>query len=190
MDFRAFLATLSAALPKSLSDAKQILSDAAVALTAAIAELDLKITALSQAERDLATARADLEARKGELATATQTIETLRGEVASVNATAMSALSAAGIKAEKFEVESIKAAAAARAETLSHELLAARGLKPLPENVKESGSAPDAALTTDEAIFAKYDSMPIGNARQDFLAQHRDAIWRHHSKIQKASTSA
>lgn len=176
MDFRAFLATLSAVLPKSLSDAKQILSDAAVALTAAIAELDLKITALSQAEKDLASARADLEARKGELATATQTIETLRGEVASVNATAMSALSAAGIKAEKFEVESIKAAASARAESLSHELLAARGLKPLPETLKEDGAP--GAPTGDAAIYDKWESMAVGPVRWEYYDKNKDAIWR------------
>lgn len=179
MNFKEFLATLSAALPKSLSEAKLLLGQASTHFTALLADFDAKVAAHAADQQALTEARATLATVQAELTTATVRVTELTSEIAAVHTGALATLASAGITADKFDADSIKAAAAARAETLGHELLAARGMKPLPE-VVNSGEV-EAKLSTDAEILAAYEAMPAGPVRLAFLDKHKAAIWAAHS---------
>lgn len=177
MNPKDFLATLSSALPKSLSDAKALLTQAAAQFTTLLAEVDAKAAAHAADLQALSDARATLATVQAELTTATGRVNELTSEIAAVHTGALATLASAGITAEKFDADSIKAAAAARAAALGHELLAARGIKPLPEQLKPAGEV-EAKLSTDAEVLTAYEAMPAGPERIAFYSKHQDAIWR------------
>lgn len=180
-----FLAILSAATPKSLSEAKLLLGQAASHFTTLLADFDAKVAAHAADQQALSEARATLATIQVDLASANGRVTELTSELASAHTGAIAALASAGIKVEKFEADSIKAAASARAEALGHELLAARGLKPLPEAV----AAPEAAtggkvdLSSPEKLLAHYETLALGSPeRAAFFKANEQAIWAAWSK--------
>jgi len=178
MNFKEFLATLSAAAPKSLSEAKLLLGQAASHFTTLLADFDAKVAAHAADQQALSEARATLATVQVDLASATGRVTELTSELAAVHTGALATLASAGITVEKFDPEAIKAAAAARAEILGHELLAARGMKPLPEAIKQPVEV-EAKLSTDAEIMTAYEAMPLGAPeRADFYKKHEAAIWR------------
>lgn len=180
MNFRDLIATLSAALPKSLADAKALIAQSASALTAAVAELDTKIAALATAEQATATANAALATAQASLATVTTDLQAAIERANTAETGVLSVLKSAGLTVEKLDPAAIKAAVSTRAETIGHELLAARGMKPLPEAIKSSEV--EAKLQTDDEIAAAYLEMKPGSPESiAFLEKHQAAIWRAHT---------
>jgi hypothetical protein len=180
-----FLAILSAATPKSLSEAKLLLGQAASHFTTFLAEFDAKVAAHAADLQALSEARASLATMQVDLASANGRVTELTSELAAVHTGALSALASAGIAAEKFDADSIKAAASKRAEALGHELLAARGLKPLPEAINATAEATGSKvdISSPEKLLAHYESLAIGTTeRADFFKANEQAIWAAWSK--------
>lgn len=181
MTIQETIAKLAGAPVKTLTDARAALAESVAGLTAAaaqIGELEARALAaelkLSDESAKLATSAADLVSVNAKLTESTEAFS-------AVTTMTISALSDAGLKVEKLDADSIKSAAKSRAEAMGHELLAARGIKPLPEQIKV-GENSAAAPLTDSEILAAYEAMPVGPARVSFLAKHEAAIWRAFSK--------
>lgn len=172
MKFTELLAKLGATTAKTLNEARELLTEATAGLAAAVEQIATLTSQASASEQ----ARSALESQ---LTMANGKITELTTELASVQTGVIAQLAAVGIKVEKLEPEPLKAALAARIESEAQVLLAARGIKPLPEQIKPSGEI-DAALSTDAAILAQYESMPPGEERVAFLTKHEAAIWRAH----------
>lgn len=178
MNISEILAKLSTATVKTLADARAFLAEAINGLSAAVDQLKI-------AAEEVATLKAAIVAKDADLAAAQLNINELAAKLSTAEeqaATAVSGtisvLSSSGIKVDKLEPEPLKAALKARVESEAQTLLAARGIKPLPEEPRATTDLAEPALNTDAAILAKYESMPAGPERIAFLDQHRDAIWR------------
>ncbi len=90
-------------------------------------------------------------------------------------------LAAVGVKVEKTDSATLKTALTARIESEAQTLLAARGIKPLPAQVKD-GHEIEAKLETDDQIRDAYLAMQHGSKESvAFLEKHKDAIWRAHT---------
>jgi hypothetical protein len=180
MNFTEFLAKLGSAVTKTLTDAKALLTEAHTMLAAAVAEIEAKASALSVAEASLITARAELATANANLVTANASITELTEKAATIETGTLAILKSAGLAVEKLDKEAITTATKKRAEALGHELLAARGIKPLPEQLNDAlDTVATADLSTDEKILAAYDALPLGTpAREQFFAKHEAAIWR------------
>jgi len=204
MKFSAFLASLTAATFNTLAQGRDLVAQAvaqfqAIGALFTAASLDAdellaggpdslkqKIEALNQAAvtsaieakaADLAAVHAAaIDGLKTEhLAAMTKAIQTKESE-------ALNCFEDVGVKLEKYDPAAARAGLQARAETLSHELLAARGMKPLPEKIAEPAAAASAPQT-DEQIAAAYLEMKPGSAESiAFAEEHSEALWRHASR--------
>lgn len=185
MNFSEILAKLGSATVKTLTEAKALLVEAHAAFAALVTDFEAKAAALVTAEQELSRLNATVTELNGKVAelTANLAVESERADTAVAGT--ISVLGSAGIVVSKLEVSELKAAASARAEALGHELLAARGIKPLPEQLKPASEVVGANLSTDEGILAAYLEMPAGPDRIAFLQKHNAAIWRAQSATKK-----
>jgi hypothetical protein len=182
MNFAEFLAKLGSAANKTLTDAKALLVECATHLTAAVARIGEVEAANTAFQSEITTLRASLLAAEASVTTLTGEKNSLTEQLAAQSAGVISVLATAGIKVEKLDPDAIKSAANARAETLGHELLAARGMKPLPEQLKPADEVEEKNdLSSDAKILAAYEAMPTGPERVAFLTKHEQAIWRAHT---------
>lgn len=181
MNFQEILAKFGSATIKTLGDARSALAEVMAGLTAAAAQVtELEARAVA-AETKLAEESAKCVQAAADLIAANGKVTDLSNDLATVTSGTISALAGAGIVVEKLDADTIKAAAKTRAEAMGHELLAARGIKPLPVQVSEDANA-TGKPATDAEILAAYEAMPAGQARLDFLSKNQEAIWRAHSK--------
>lgn len=201
MKFSAFLASITSATFNTLAQGRDLIAQAvaqfqAIGALFASASLDAdellaggpdslkqKIEALNATAVDAAIA-----AKITELGTAHGiTIAALKTEHAAVilatinekQAEFLACFEAIGVKLDKYEVSAARAALHARAETLSHELLAARGMKPLPEQIKASDEQAETNPQSDEQLAAAYLAMKPGSPESiAFAEKHSEALWR------------
>jgi len=162
-----------AALDAKLAEQKQTLtSELSTAHKSALDELSAKLTAAE-------SAKADSDAKLAEVAAARTTAEAaLAARDGEITAT----LASVGVKVEKFEPAALKAALESRISTEAQAFLAARGMKPLPEEVKKSVEV-EAKLSSDDQIGEAYLALKPGSPESiAFLQKHNDAIWRYRSK--------
>jgi uncharacterized phage infection (PIP) family protein YhgE len=179
MNFKELLEKLGASAVKTLTDAKALLAEAHTAFSALVLDFEAKATALVTAQEQITALNATVAELNGKVQelTASLATETERANTA-VTGT-IQVLGSAGIVVTKLEVGEIKQAATARAEAIGHELLAARGIKPLPEQLKPADEALDANLSTDAGILAAYMELKPGSPESiAFSEKHRDALWR------------
>jgi uncharacterized phage infection (PIP) family protein YhgE len=178
MNFQEILAKLGVAAASTLTDARALLLEATTALGTAASELTAAQATITTLQESVTALNLSLDAAKQEMATHAADLSAAQETAATAVTSTLSALAAAGLKVEKLEPDAIKAAAHARAEALGHELLAARGIKPLPEQIKAAGDVVEAHLSSDDGILTAYEAMPTGPARVEFYAKHEAAIWR------------
>lgn len=176
MNFSELLTKLGNTAVTTLAAAKSALAEAVAGLTAAVAQIGELETKLSSVNTQLAESIAAHGKTSEELATVRADLATAQEQAGTAVSGTISILAQAGIKVDKLEPEALKTAAHARAEALGHELLAARGMKPLPEEVKKSGEV-EAKLSTDKEILGAYEAMPAGPERIAYLEKHEKAIW-------------
>ncbi len=182
MNFKEILEKLGACAVKTLTEAKALIAEAHTSFVALVADYEAKSSALVTAQQEITTLNATVAELNGKVTdlAASLATETERANTA-VTGT-ITVLGSAGIKVTKLEPAELKAAATTRAEALGHELLAARGIKPLPEQLKAADEAIEANLSTDAGKLEAYLSMPAGPDRVAFLEKHKDAIWRAQTK--------
>ncbi len=181
MNFKEILEKLGASAVKTLTDAKALLSEATAALATCFADLESKSAALVTANEEIARLNATVTELNGKV---TELSANLAAETERANTTVtgtITVLGSAGITVTKLETAQIKSAAQKHAEEISHNLLAARGIKPLPEVLKNPAEI-EANLSTDEGILDAYLAMPAGPERIAFLEKHEAAIWRANTK--------
>lgn len=170
MNFSEFLAKLGSAAVKTLTDAKLLLGEASTQFASAIehiAALDVKIEAFSNKINSL---ESDLTAAISEKDEAVAAL-------AARDSVIVATLSEAGVKVEKFEPAALKAALSTRIESEAQTLLAARGMKPLPEQLKSPEL--EAKLETDAQVEEAYLALKPGTAESiAFVEKHREALWR------------
>ena len=162
LDIDALLGAGPDALKTHLSTAHQTALDGVKAeLSVANEAKGVLDAALTEAKTAKATAEAALAARDGVIT---------------------STLAEAGIKVEKLEAATIKTALKSRIESEAQTLLAARGIKPLPEKLS-NGTEINANLETDEQVAEAYLQMKPGSAESvAFVEKHKEALWRIQSK--------
>lgn len=178
MNLSEILAKLGSATVKTLADAKAYLAEAGDGLTVAAAQIGELETKLSSVNTQLSESIAAHGKTSEELATVRADLATAQEDAATAVTGTIATLAQAGIKVDKLDPESLKSAIHARAEAIGHELLAARGMKPLPEAIKQPGEI-EAKLSTDAEIMAAYEALPLNDpGRADFYKQHEAAIWR------------
>lgn len=155
-----------AALDAKLAEQKQALT----------AELSTKLT---EAETQLAAAIKAKSEIEASLNSANNLVTELKTELAGVQTGVIAQLAAVGVKVDKLEPEPLKAALKSRIEGEAQCLLAARGIKPLPESLKPAEEAVAANLSTDAGILAAYLEHKPGSPESiAFSEKHRDALWR------------
>jgi len=143
------------------------------------AALTAELSAAHKTALDSVTAKLT-EAEAG-LTAATKSKDEAVSALAARDAELTATLAASGVKVDKIDADTIKAALAAKISSEAQSFLAARGMKPLPEQVKESEAASKKPVTDDE-IAAAYLALKAGsNESISFLEEHRDAIWRSHT---------
>lgn len=163
-----------ATLDAKLSEQKEALT--AELSTAHKAALDTVTAQLAEAN----AAKGDVEAKLAEASAAKTVAE---AALAARDTSIIATLATAGVKVEKFEPVSLKAALDSRISTEAQSFLAARGIKPLPDVIKKTGEEIDAALSTDEQKVSAYLKLAHGSAESiAFLDKHKDAIWRAHTQ--------
>lgn len=176
----AELAAKISAPVKNLSDARTLLAEAAAAVAASEARLvELDAHRVTD-QATIAELQGKVDTSATALAASVVQVEEISAQLATVQSGTLEALASAGIKCEKLDPALIKAATLGRAESISHELLAARGMKPLAEIITAAGEV-EAPLTTPAQIVAAYEAMPAGPERTAFLARHEQAIWSHYT---------
>ncbi len=185
MNFKEVLEKLGACAVKTLTDAKALVAEAHGALLACFQDLEAKSAALVTANEEIARLNATVTELNGKVTdlSANLAAETERANTA-VTGT-ITVLGSAGITVTKLETAEIKSAAKKHAEEISHNLLAARGIKPLPEVLKDPATL-EANLSTDEGILAAYLALKPGTPESiAFSEKHSAALWRAQSKPRK-----
>lgn len=153
-----------AALDSKLAEQKQAIT----------AELTAKVTTVEAQLAEAVKARAELDAT---LATLTAAKDEAVAALAARDSVIVATLSEAGVKVEKFEPAALKAALSTRIESEAQTLLAARGMKPLPEQLKSPEL--EAKLETDAQVEEAYLALKPGTAESiAFVEKHREALWR------------
>lgn len=181
MNFTEILARLGSVTVKTLSDARAMLAESVAALSAAVADLQAKSEALVSAQSELVQIKATHEQVVSELASVKQDLAAATERAAVAEGGTLAVLAESGIKIAKLEAPALKSALASRIEGEAQTLLAARGIKPLPEKLN-SGAEIEANLSSEAQILAAYEAMPAGPERIAFYSKHEAAIWRAFNK--------
>lgn len=198
MKFSAFIALLAAPF-NTVAQARSVIDQAvlqAKAITALFVGATLDADEILAGPADGLKTKIELlvnnavSARETALnATHMTALETLATSHATALTTAATAkdtellgyLASVGIRVAKFDKTTVEAGLKAHAEARGQELLAARGIKPLPEKLADPAEA-TATLTTDAQIAEAYLKLKTGSAESiAFVEQHREALWRHNS---------
>lgn len=183
MNFSELLTKLGNTAVTTLASAKSTLAEAVAGLTAAVAQIGELETKLSSVNTQLSESSAAHGKTSEELATVKADLATAQEQAATAVTGTIAILAQAGIKVEKLDADSLKAAASARAEALGQELLAARGSKPLPEAINSSEAEAKVDISTPEKLLAHYESLALGTPeRAAFFKANEQAIWAAWSK--------
>lgn len=177
-------ANLSGLLTSLLAEIDTSAKDMPATITFDQAALDAKLAEQKQTiTTELSTShKVEVDGLKAELATANTAKTEAVTALAARDTTLTATLAEVGVKVAKLDGPTIKAALTARIESEAQVLLAARGIKPLPEKIKD-GTQIDAKLETDEQIATAYMALPHGTAESvAFLEKYKDAIWRSHTR--------
>lgn len=178
MNFAEIIETLRSASAKTLTEAKALLSRAADALAASVGQLAEANTALETARQQLSAKAEELTAAQSRITELTASLNAAQETAATAVSGVIAQLAAAGVKVDKLEPEPLQAALKARIEGEAQTLLAARGIKPLPEQLRSAADPAAGSPSSDAQILATYEKMPAGPERIAFLEKHKDTIWR------------
>jgi uncharacterized protein YoxC len=178
MNFKELLEKLGATAVKTLTEAKALIAEAHASFVTLVADYEAKSSALVTAQQEIATLNATVTEINGKVADLSANLASATEQANSAIAGTITVLGSAGIVVTNLEAGEIKKAVCARAEAIGHELLAARGIKPLPEQLKSADEVLEANLSTDAGKLEAYLAMPAGPERVAFLEKHNAAIWR------------